>query len=147
MTGRGCTLSLKYPMRVLMQLVPPTRSIPPLGAGKTIPSPVGNNAYEQTRLGATPPMEVPLGAYAGMGVWPRFRQIPPRRVYARFLLAPPLLVAHHSCTNGLYQTRAIARHRFAKTRIPAVGRTDHRNRRSSRRNPRPLRPAQLRRGW
>ena len=65
MTGRGCTLSLKYPMRVLMQPVPLTRSIPPLEVGKTILSLVGNNVYEQTQTEVIPPMEAPLEAYAG----------------------------------------------------------------------------------
>lgn len=146
MTGRGCTLSLKYLMHVPMQLDPQTPSIPPLEAGKTILSLVGNNADEQTRLGVTPPMEVHLGAYAGSGVCPLFRQMHPRRGHAPFLLGRPQLAAPHSCTNGPYQIRAIARRRFAKTRIPALGRTPHRNRSSSRCKPRPLRTARLRQG-
>lgn len=145
MTGRGCTLSLKYPMHVLMQPVPPTRSILPLEAGKTMFL-VRNSAEEQTRLGLIPPMEAPLGAYGGTGVWLPFRQIHPRRGYAPFLLARPPLALRHSCTNGQYQIRAIARRRFAKTRILALGQTHHPNRSSSHRNPRLLRIARLQRG-
>lgn len=145
MTGRGCTLSLKYPMRVLTQLVPPTRSIPPLEAGKTMFL-VCNSAGEQTPLGVIPPMGAPLGAYAGTGVCPPFRQMHPRRGYAPFPLARPLLVPRHSRINGPHLIRAIARRRFAKTRILALGRTHHHNRRSSPCNPRPPRTARLRRG-
>jgi hypothetical protein len=144
MIGRGCTLSPKYPMHVPMQQVPPTRSIPPLEVGKPILSLVDNNAHEQTQLEVTPPMEVPLGAYAGPGVCPRFRRTYPIRAHARFLLVRPLLVHPSSPTNGPHPTRASARRRFAKTRILVLGQTHHPNRNSSSSNPRPLQTASLR---